>query len=306
MSRFLLQRVLLGVVTILGVLAFVFVAVRTSGDVVYLLLPQDATAAQVAEMRQELGLDKPLPVQFGRFVSDAAQGRLGTSTRYGASATELVLQRLPATLELAAAAFAIASLLGVLLGVAAARNRGTWIDSATGAIAVLGQAVPHFWIGIMAILVFGVKLGWLPTSGRGGLEHLLMPALTLGLFSLAAIARITRSSMLNVLGADFVTFLRSRGVPQSRVVWLHALRNALVPVVAMGGVQLSALLGNTVIVETVFNWPGLGSLVVEAVMNRDYPVVQAAVLLISAMLVVLNIVVDIVFALVDPRIRLSE
>lgn len=306
MTRYLLHRGALSLLTILGVLAFVFVAVRLSGDVVHLLLPQDATPTQIDDMRRELGLDKPLPTQFAIFLGDAFQGRLGTSTRYAAPATELVLGRLPATLELAAAAFAIAASLGVVLGVTAARRRGTWVDSATSALAVLGQAVPHFWIGIMAVLVFGVKLGWLPTGGRGGLEHLLLPAMTLGLFSLAAIARITRSSMLNVLGADFVTFLRSRGVPRRRIVWLHGLRNALVPVVALASVQLSALLGNTVIVEAVFNWPGLGSLIVEAVVNRDYPVVQAAVLLICLMLVALNIVVDVIFALIDPRIRLSS
>lgn len=305
MSRYFIRRGLLALLTILGVLAFVFVAVRASGDVVHLLLPQEATEAQVQALRQELGLDQPLPVQFGRFVSDAARGQLGTSTRYSAPASQLVLQRLPATLELAAAAFAFSLVAGLLLGVSAARAKGTWLDSATAAIAVLGQAVPHFWIGIMAILVFGVKLGWLPTSGRGGAAHLLLPALTLGLFSLAAIARLTRSSMLDVLGADFVTFLRSRGVQERRVIWIHGLRNALVPVMALAGVQLSALLGNAVIIEAVFNWPGLGSLMVEAVMNRDYPVVQAGVLLLSVMLVAINIVVDALFALIDPRIRLA-
>lgn len=305
MSRYFIRRGLLALLTILGVLAFVFVAVRASGDVVHLLLPQEATEAQVQALRQELGLDQPLPVQFGRFVSDAARGNLGTSTRYSAPASQLVLQRLPATLELAAAAFAFSLVAGLLLGVSAARAKGTWLDSATAAIAVLGQAVPHFWIGIMAILVFGVKLGWLPTSGRGDFGHLLLPALTLGLFSLAAIARLTRSSMLDVLGADFVTFLRSRGVKERRVIWIHGLRNALVPVMALAGVQLSALLGNAVIIETVFNWPGLGSLMVEAVMNRDYPVVQAGVLLLSVMLVAINIGVDALFALIDPRIRLA-
>lgn len=305
MSRYFIRRGLLALLTIIGVLAFVFAAVRASGDVVHLLLPQEATEAQVQALRQELGLDQPLPVQFGRFVEEAARGNLGTSTRYSAPASQLVLQRLPATLQLAAAAFLFSLVAGLLLGVSAARAKGTWLDSMTAAIAVLGQAVPHFWIGIMAILVFGVKLGWLPTSGRGGFAHLLLPALTLGLFSLAAIARLTRSSMLDVLGADFVTFLRSRGVKQRRVIWIHGLRNALVPVMALAGVQLSALLGNAVIIETVFNWPGLGSLMVEAVMNRDYPVVQAGVLLLSVMLVLINICVDALFALVDPRIRLA-
>lgn len=306
MSRYLFRRLSLGLLTILGVIAFVFVAVRASGDVVHLLLPQEATEQQVQALRQELGLDRPLPVQFGRFVASAASGDLGTSTRYSAPAAQLVLQRLPATLELAAAAFLVAVLGGIALGATAARRRGTWVDSFTAGVAVLGQAVPHFWIGIMAILVFGVKLGWLPTSGRGGLGHLLLPALTLGLFSLAAVARITRSAMLDALGADFVTFLRARGMSERRVVWLHALRNALVPVTALAGVQLSALLGNAVIIETVFNWPGLGSLIVEAVMNRDYPVVQAGVLLISTMLIGINIAVDALFALIDPRIRLAS
>lgn len=303
MLGFLIRRLGLAVVTVFGVSVIVFLCARLSGDVTLLLVPMDATEADIAQTRARLGLDASIWVQYGKFAAAALQGDFGESIKYQRPALPLVLERLPATVELALAAFALSVVVGIGLGSLAARRRGGMVDGLTRLLAMLGQSMPHFWIGIVLILVFAVNLKWLPSSGRGGVEHLVMPAATLALFGVAAVMRVTRSAMLEQLGADYIRYLRAKGVGEAGVVWKHALRNALIPVVAISGVLLGNLIGGAVIIETVFSWPGLGSLIVESVFGRDYPVIQTAVFLTSVFLVLLNLAVDLLFGVIDPRIR---
>jgi peptide/nickel transport system permease protein len=303
MKRYVLKRLLLGLLTLIGVSMIIFVAVRLSGDPVLLLLAPDATEQEIQKARVELGLDKPIPVQYVIFMKNSLKGDFGRSTRYRRPALELVAKRLPATIQLALLAFAVSVTLGITIGVVSATKPGSWLDLAGKSFAMIGQAMPEFWIGIMAILIFSVKLGWLPTSGRGGIEHLILPSLTLGWFSAASIVRLTRSSMLGVMGSEYIKTARLKGNPERVVVWRHALRNALIPIVAMGGMQLGRLLGGAVIVETIFGWPGLGQLILEAINSRDYSVVQTGVFITSAIFIMLNLAVDLMYGVIDPRIR---
>jgi peptide/nickel transport system permease protein len=294
---------ILGIVTLIGVSLIIFVAARLSGDVALLLAPQDATDEEVQAIRVQLGLDKPIPVQYYIFVKNAMRGEFGESVRYHRPAIEVVISRLGGTVELIGTAFLLAIIMGILLGTISATRRGSWLDQIGKLFALFGQAMPGFWVGIMVILVFSVELGWLPTSGRGGISHLLLPALSMAWYSIASTMRVTRSSMLDVLDSEYIKMARGKGNPEWVVVWKHALRNALIPVVALGGMQLAHLLGGAVIIESVFSWPGLGSLTVDAVYARDYPLVQAGVIFISTFLIFLNLIVDLLFGLIDPRIR---
>jgi peptide/nickel transport system permease protein len=303
MKRFLFKRIWLGLLTLIGVTIVVFVVVRLSGDAALLLAPPDATQAEVDKIKTELGLDKSIPVQYIIFIKNLTRGDFGRSFRYNRPAMQLVLSRLPATLELAILAFCVLVTLGMVFGVTSVMKPGSWLDRSGTVFALLGQAMPEFWIGIMAILIFSVGLHWFPTSGRGGLPHLILPSLTLGWFSAASIMRLTRSSMLEVMGSEFVKMARLKGNPEWLVVWKHALRNALIPVVSMGGLQLGRLLGGAVVVETVFGWPGLGQLIVDAVYTRDYSVVQAGVMVTSVIYITLNLIVDLLYGTIDPRIR---
>jgi peptide/nickel transport system permease protein len=303
MLRYLLKRLGVGFICLIGVSIIIFVAVRLSGDVTQLLLPEDATPEDFAKLRAELGLDKPIPVQYVVFLKNACQGNFGRSTRWTGSAMELVLTRVPATFQLGFFAFLFAVVFGVLAGVIAATNRGRWIEQVVKLGALCGQSMPSFWIGIMLILIVGVELRLLPTSGRGGFSHIILPAITLGAFSLASQSRITRSSMLNVLGADYIKMARLKGNPERTVIWKHALKNAAIPIVTLAGFQLAYVIGQAVIVETVFAWPGLGKLIIDAIYARDYAVVQAGIGLLSTIYVFINIAVDMVYGLLDPQIR---
>jgi peptide/nickel transport system permease protein len=304
MRRYALKRILLGVLTVFLVSIFVFVASRLSGDVVYLLVPDDATEAEVEFMRTKLGLDKPLPVQYLYFLKDAVRGDFGDSYRYtDRPALEVVMERLPATIQLALTAFTISIVFGLLLGVLSATRRDSFTDTGAKLFALIGQSMPSFWVSIMAILIFAVYLGWLPTSGQGGLKHIILPAVTTAWFSIASILRLTRSSMLDVLDSEYIKMARIKGNPRYLIIWKHALRNALIPIVALAGIQLAHLLGGVVIAETIFSWPGLGSLILEGVNSRDYALVQAGVLVISTIFVTVNLAVDLIYGLIDPRIR---
>jgi len=267
------------------------------------MLPEEATQQEVDELRAVLGLDKPIPVQYFIFVKNVARGDLGKSIRYNRPAMEMVLERMPATIQLALAGFVISIVVGLLIGVTSATRRGSLLDTFGKLFALTGQAMPNFWLGIMAILLFSVTLGWLPTSGRGGIEHLIMPAVTVSWFSTAALMRLARSSMLDVLDSEYIKMARLKGNPEWIVVWKHGLRNALIPVVTMGGLQLSMLLGGVVIIENVFSWPGLGKLLVEAIYSRDYSLVQAGVFVTSTILIACNLAVDLLYGVIDPRIR---
>lgn len=303
MLAFFLRRLKLALITVFGVTLLVFIAARLSGDVVYQIVGDAANKEEIENMRRELGLDRPVWMQYFVYVAEVAQGDLGRSIRYQRPVIELIAERIPKTVQLGLTAFVVAIVTGVSLGILAARTRGSVIDRAVRTLAVLAQSMPHFWIGIMAILIFAVILRWLPTSGSGTWQHLVMPALTLATFPMAAIMRITRSSMLETLDAEYVKFLRVKGLAERLIIWKHALRNALIPVVALSGIQLGNLLGGAVIVETVFSWPGLGNLMVESIVSRDYPVIQSGVLMIAVFLITLNFLVDLVFGVIDPRIR---
>ena len=303
MFRYFLSRLRLAVITILGVSLIVFVTSRMSGDVTLLLLPQDASAQEIAAMQHQLGLDAPYYVQYYKFLWNVAHGDFGQSLRYREPALDLILSRLPATLELAFSAFILSTIVGLLLGIVAARLRGSWIDYGSRIFSIIAQSMPSFWVGIMLILVFAVELHWLPTSGAQGVQYLVLPVVTLALVPIASTLRITRSAMLETLDADYVKFLRVKGLAERFIVWKHALRNALVPVIAISGLTLGFLIGGTVIIESVFAWPGLGNLMVEAIFTRDYPVIQAGVAVTSVFLILLNLAVDLLFGVVDPRVR---
>ena len=303
MRRYVLHRLWQGAVAVVGALLIVFVAQRLSGDPVALLLPMDATEADFEAMRSALGLDRPLPVQFVVFLRDALLGDFGHSYLWNMPAMDLVLERLPATLELALAGLIFALALAVPLGVLSAVHRGGWIDNAAKLFAMLGQAMPGFWVGLLLIVLVAVKLQWLPAYGRGTVGHLVLPAIALGWYPVAAMTRTLRSAMLDIMQSDYVRMERAIGLPERAIVWRFALRNAAVPLVTLIGVYFANMLGGAFVIEVVFAWPGVGRAVVEAVFARDFPVVQAGVILAAVIFVVVNLIVDLTYGLIDPRIR---
>jgi peptide/nickel transport system permease protein len=304
MKSYLLRRGWQSLLVLFGVSIVVFLILHLTGDPAGLLLPPDASAEDLARFRTAMGFDDPVIVQYARFLKGAVRLDFGQSLRHQEPAMDLVLERLPATFELAAAGLLIALCLAIPAGIVSAVRRNTVVDYVSTVLALLGQAMPTFWLGIMLILVFSVRLSWLPSSGRGTLEHLVLPAITLGLFTTARITRLTRSGMLEVLGQDYIRTARAKGVSEQPVVWKHALKNASIPIVTIVGIELGTLLGGSVITETIFAWPGVGRLSVQAIFNRDYPVVQAAVFLLATTFVLLNFLVDVMYTYLDPRIRL--
>jgi len=304
MSVYLLRRLAQSVLVLLGVSCVVFLILYLTGDPALVLLPPDATAEDVREFRARMGFNDPFIVQYGRFLGGALRGDFGQSVRHGEPAFHLVLERLPATFELSGAALLVALLLAIPAGVVSAVRRNSVTDYVATVVALLGQSMPTFWLGIMLILIFSVQFNVLPSSGRGGIEHLVLPALTLGLFTTARITRLTRSGMLEVLNQDYIRTARAKGVSGQPVVWKHAFKNAAIPIVTIVGIELGTLLGGSVITETIFAWPGVGRLSVQAIYNRDYPVVQAAVFLLASTFVLVNLVVDLLYTYLDPRIRL--
>jgi len=304
MSVYLLRRLAQSVLVLLGVSFVVFFILYLTGDPALVLLPPDATAEDIRAFREEMGFNDPFIVQYGRFLGGALRGDFGQSVRHGEPAFPLVLERLPATFQLSGAALLVALVLAIPAGVLSAVRRNTLTDYVATVVALLGQSMPTFWLGIMLILVFSVQLNLLPSSGRGGLEHLVLPAVTLGLFTTARITRLTRSGMLEVLNQDYIRTARAKGVGGRPVVWKHAFKNAAIPIVTIVGIELGTLLGGSVITETIFAWPGVGRLSVQAIYNRDYPVVQAAVFLLASTFVLVNLVVDLLYTYLDPRIRL--
>jgi peptide/nickel transport system permease protein len=304
-SVYVVRRLAQSIVVLLGISAVVFVILHLTGDPTLLMLPPDASAEEVARFRRAMGFDDPLPVQYWRFLRGVLRGDFGASLRHDEPALGLVLERIPATLELTGVALGLALLLAIPAGIVSAVFRNTPLDYVSTVVALIGQAMPTFWLGIMLILAFSVGLQVLPSSGRAGPAHLVLPAVTLGLFTTARIMRLTRSGMLEVLGQDYVRTARAKGVGERRVVWKHALRNAAIPVVTIVGLELGTLLGGAVITETIFAWPGLGRLSVQAIYNRDYPLVQASVFVLASGFVLVNLAVDLVYTYLDPRIRLG-
>ena len=303
MRSYLLRRLWQSLLVLFGVSVVVFLILHLTGDPAALLLPPDATAEDIAKFRTAMGFDDPVAVQYLRFLKGAVRGDFGESLRHGEPAMALVLERLPATFELAGAGLLIALCLAIPAGIVSAVRRNTSVDYVSTVVALLGQAMPTFWLGIMLILVFSVRLNWLPSSGRGGLEHLILPAFTLGLFTTARITRLTRSGMLEVLGQDYIRTARAKGVSEMWVVAKHTLKNAAIPIVTITGLQFGTLLGGAVVTETVFSWPGIGRLAIQSIYNRDYPVVQCTVFLAALMFIVINFCVDLIYGFLDPRIR---
>ena len=281
----------------------VFALVHFSGDPVLLMVSPDAPPDVVATMRQALGFDRPLYEQFARYLGNAAHGDLGMSLRMNRPVISLILERLPATLQLTLAALVIAVLVAIPAGIVSAVKRGTVVDRLAMAGAVAGQAVPIFWLALLLIALFGVRLRWLPVYGSGSLAHFVLPAVSLSTIIMGRLARLVRSSMLEVLGQDYVRTARAKGLGESRVLAVHSLRNASIPIVTLLGLQFAQLLGGAVVTETIFAWPGIGRLVVEAIFNRDFPVVQGVVLVVSLIFVAVNVLVDFSYAILDPRIR---
>ena len=304
MRAYVLSRLGQTVLVVLLSLTAVFGMVRLSGDPVLLFMPMDIQAKDVNEFRQRLGFNDPLPVQYARFMAGALRGDFGESLRYRRDALGLVLERLPATALLAATSILLTLVIAVPLGVLTAVRRDTFVDHAGTVATVLGQATPGFWLGLMLIYVFSVQLRWLPTGGMGGVAHLVMPSVVLAAFFSARIARLTRSSVLDTLNEDYVKTARAKGLGEGRVIGKHTLRNSAIPIVTLAGLEAGQVLGGAVITETIFAWPGLGRLTVQALLNRDFPVVLAAVFFISLMYTMINLVVDLVYGWLDPRVHL--
>jgi ABC-type dipeptide/oligopeptide/nickel transport system permease component len=304
MFAYLVQRIGEMVVVVIGVSTIVFLALRLSGDPVALLAPQDATESDRAVLRRELGLADPLPLQYARFMGQVAALDFGVSYRYQRPAAEVVLNALPTTLQLTLAALALAVAFAVPAGIIAAVRRDTWVDAGAMAVSLLGQAMPVFWLGLLLILMFSVYLRWLPTGGWGSPAQAVMPALALGAYSSARISRLVRSGMLEVLSQEYVRTARAKGLGERRVILVHALRNALIPVITVVGLEVGVLLGGAVITETIFSVPGLGRLAVTSVLARDYPIVQAAVFCAALVITLVGLAVDLAYVRIDPRIRL--
>ena len=303
MLGYVVGRLLQAAVALLGVTAVAFLLVSLSGDPAFILLSPEAGDEQRAAFRRIYGLDQPLPVQYVRYVGHVARGDFGTSFAFDRPALTVVLERVPATLTLTAAAVALGLAIGIPAGVIAAVKAGGAVDRGVMALVLLGQSVPTFWLGLVMIRIFAVNLRWVPVSGYGTPLHLLMPAVALGLYLAALLARVTRSEMLEALAQDYVRTARAKGLSERAVTLAHALKNALLPIVTLIGLQLGALLGGAVITETVFAWPGVGTLVLDAILKKDYPVVLAAVELVAAAFIAINMALDLLYGVLDPRLR---
>lgn len=304
MIRFLIRRLLLTIPVLLGVATLVFALIHlVPGDPVQAMLGDTASTQDVADLRTRLGLDRPLHIQYVAFLKGAATGDLGASLRTSQPVTAAILERLPATLELAVASMIVALLIAIPLGIVAAVRAGTVVDHAATTVALLGISIPNFWLGPLLAIVFSVLLGWLPVSGRGTLAHLVLPAITLGAPLAAILARMTRASLLEELRELYVLAARARGVSRARAILAHAFRNSLIPIVTVVGLQCGAVLTGAVITETIFAWPGVGRLLIQSITFRDYPLVQGCILFIAVIYVSVNLAIDIAYGFLDPRIR---
>jgi len=303
MRRFIMKRVGFALISLFLLSLTIFVFVRVTGDPAVLLAEPGASTDDLAAIRQQFGLDQPLWVQYGSFLAHLGRGDFGQSFYYRTDVFELYRSRLPYSLLLASVAMLFSLVIGIPTGVIAAVRVNGWWDSAGKLFALLGLSLPSFWVGLLMILFFSVYLGWLPSSGSGTAAHVLMPAFALGWYFAAAHMRLTRSSMLEVLGSEYVKLARIKGLPEALVIAKHALKNALIPVLTLAGINLVLMINVAIVVETVFAWPGIGRLLYEGIAFRDFPIVQAIVLLGGAMIVVVNLLVDVLYAVIDPRIR---
>lgn len=305
MLKFLAKR-LLEFIPVLFIISFiVFILVYIAGDPVALMLPEDATTEDIENLRIALGLDKPFIVQYCKYFLGLVTGDFGESFRYNSDALPLVLERLPATLELAIAALTISIIISIPLGIWSATRKNTPMDLLATGAAVIGKAMPNFWLGIMLILLFSVTLGWFPVSGRGTFANLVLPAVTLATGIAAEMTRLIRSNMVEILSQDYIRTAKSKGIKKFFVVYKHAFRNSLIPVITITALQTSTLVGGALITETVFSWPGLGQLLIQAVNTRDMAIVQASVFVISILVIAMNLLADIAYRILDPRIKFN-
>ena len=305
MTRYVLKRLIYAVFVIFCVVTIVFFLTRLSGDPARLMAAPDASDEEILELREALGLNKPLIVQYGEYLVWAVQGDFGMSYRHGEPAMQLVLDRLPMTMRLSGMALLIALLVALPLGLIAAVYRDSVLDQAAMTLSLFGQSFPTFWMGIMLILIFSETLRWLPTSGTGGIEYMILPAVTLSFQTTANVTMLLRSSMLEVLGTDYIRTARAKGVQERGVIVAHALRNAALPVITAISLQIGPMLGGAVVTETVFAYPGMGRLAVQAINNRDFTVVQAFVVVMAVIIVSINLITDLIYTVVDPRIKLK-
>jgi peptide/nickel transport system permease protein len=301
--RFLFRRLIAAIATLFVVSLVIFVMARASGDPRDRLLSDNATPEQWDELGRSLGLDKPLYIQYGEFLRRVIVGDFGESIAYKRPALQVIVERMPATLQLAAFAFVFAAVLGIALGVLSAVRRGGIFDRLAQVVALSGQAMPTFWLGIMLIFIFAVRLQWLPPSGQREWNSFLLPGLTLGWFFVAANLRLVRSAMLDVLGTEYIKMARAKGLPRSAVIFKHALRNALIAPLTFAGVMLGSLVTGSLVTETVFAWPGLGQLAMQAVFSSDYPLLQGVVMIFTALYMAAALLVDLLYAYIDPRVR---
>lgn len=303
MQRYIFIRLVQGIITLLVLSLAVFLSVHLTGDPALYLLGPEGTQQDYEQLKKNLGLDKPLPVQYALFLGNVIRGDFGKSHIIGQSARKTLMERFPATLELAGAAFLLTMIVGIPLGILSAVKRDSILDQFVKLFAVLGIATPGFWIAIMLILLFGAILGWLPTFGRGGIDHFILPAFVLSWGGMAGIVRLVRSSMLEVLDSEYVKFARVKGLPERMVIYKHALKNAVIPVLTFSGLTLAGLLNGSVAIEVVFAWPGIGRLMLQGINQRDFPIIQATVLAAGLFYLVISLIVDILYAYVNPRIR---
>lgn len=303
MFRILIARLLSSALVVAGVVVVVFVLARVVGDPVELMIQPGLSDDEIAELRRSLGTDRPLWQQFITFVGNVARGDFGISPWQGEPALQLVLERVPATLALAGAAMALAALIAIVVGAVSALRRGSWIDRGAMSVVLLGQSVPNFWLGLMLILLFATTLSWLPSAGYGTAAHFVLPTVTLAFFFIARLTRLVRSELLEVMSQDFIRTARSKGLPESVVFRRHALRNIAVPIVTVLAVDFGALVGGAVVTETVFAWPGVGRLMIQAIGQRDFPIIQAGAFVLAIGVVLANLLADLAYALLDPRVR---
>ncbi len=303
MLNYILKRLFFSIFVLFGVATIVFFLVRMTGDPVAIMLSPDATQEQIDQLRASLGLDKPLIEQYLIYLGDLIRLDFGRSLRYADSAFTLIIERLPKTLMLAGTAMFISLCVAIPTGIIAALKKGSIFDQGIMALSMVGQSMPVFWIGILLILFFAVDLGWLPTGGYGTVKHLVMPAFALAFGLIPLVTRLLRSSLIEVLETDYIRTARAKGFMPRAVIFKHALKNSLLPVITVVGLQMGALLGGSVVTESVFAWPGVGQMLVQAITNRDFPLVQAIIIMLSAAFVFINLLVDIIYVFVDPRIQ---
>jgi peptide/nickel transport system permease protein len=306
LARFVVARIFQAIIALLVIATLVFLMARATGDPADLLIKGQWTAADIAQARHRLGLDKPMYEQYWQFLTDTVRGNLGDSIADRGHVAGLIKERFPNTIKLGVLGLFLATVVGILLGVAAAVKRNTWVDRSARVVAVLGQSMPSFWVALLLIMIFGVWLHALPTAGMGGPSHYVLPAIVLAFFQLPMIMRLMRSSLLEVLDTEYVKLARVKGLAERVVTWKHGFRNAMIPQITNVGIQLSYAVMGSIIVETIFSWPGIGMLAYQAMLQRDYPVIQGTVMTVAVFVVGMSFIVDLVYQYVDPRIRLAH